>query len=41
MYDRLNRSDLMIARLEMFERLAPEAPERPEVTSILQTVRGR
>jgi tetratricopeptide (TPR) repeat protein len=40
-YDRLNRSDLVIARLEMFERLAPEAPERPEVTSILQTVRGR
>ena len=31
-YDRLNRSDLAIARLEMFERLAPEAPERPEVS---------
>jgi tetratricopeptide (TPR) repeat protein len=40
-YDRLNRADLVIARLEMFERLAPEAPERPEVASILQTVRGR
>ncbi len=40
-YDRLNRADLAIARLEMFERLAPEAPERPEVASILQTVRGR
>jgi tetratricopeptide (TPR) repeat protein len=40
-YDRLNRTDLAIARLETFERLAPEAPERPEVTSILRTVRGR
>ena len=40
-YDRLNRSDLAIARLEMFEQLAPEAPERPEVTSILRTVRAR
>ncbi len=40
-YDRLNRSDLAIARLEMFEQLAPDAPERPEVTSILRTVRGR
>jgi tetratricopeptide (TPR) repeat protein len=40
-YNRLNRSDLAIARLEMFEQLAPAAPERPEVTSILQTVRGR
>lgn len=40
-YDRLNRADLAIVRLEMFVRLAPEAPERPEVTSILQTVRAR
>jgi tetratricopeptide (TPR) repeat protein len=40
-WDRLNRADLAIARLEMFERLAPDAPERPEVASILQTVRGR
>ena len=40
-YDRINRPDLAIARLEMFVRLAPGAPERPEVTSILQTVRGR
>ena len=40
-YDRLNRTDLAIARLEMFERLAPQAPERPEVASILRTVRGR
>ena len=40
-YDRLNRTDLAIARLETFERLAPEAPERHEVSSILRTVRGR
>jgi tetratricopeptide (TPR) repeat protein len=40
-WDRLNRTDLVIARLEMFERLAPDAPERPEVASILQTVRNR
>ena len=40
-YDRLDRADLAIARLEMFVRLAPAAPERPEVTSILQTVRAR
>ena len=40
-YDRLNRTDLAIARLEIFERLAPDAPERPEVSSILRTVRGR
>jgi tetratricopeptide (TPR) repeat protein len=40
-WDRLNRADIAIARLEMFERLAPDAPERPEVASILQTVRAR
>lgn len=40
-YDRLNRADLAIVRLEMFVKLAPNAPERPEVTSILQTVRNR
>jgi tetratricopeptide (TPR) repeat protein len=40
-WDKLDRADLTIARLEMFERLAPDAPERPEVASILQTVRGR
>lgn len=40
-YDRLNRADLAIARLEMFVRLAPAAPEQPEVRSILQTVRAR
>jgi tetratricopeptide (TPR) repeat protein len=40
-YDRLNRADLALARLETFQRLAPQAPERPEVETILQTVRGR
>lgn len=40
-YDRINRADLAFDRLEMFVRLAPDAPERPEVTSILQTVRAR
>ena len=40
-YDRLNRTDLAITRFEMFQRLAPNAPERPEVASILQTVRSR
>jgi len=40
-YDRLNRTDLTIIRLEMFVRLAPDAPEQPEVAAILRTVRGR
>jgi len=40
-YDRLNRIDVAIARLETFQRLAPDAPELPEVASILRTVRGR
>jgi tetratricopeptide (TPR) repeat protein len=38
-YDRLNRKDLAVTRLETFLRLAPDAPERPEVASILQTFR--
>ena len=40
-YDRLKRADLMTARLETFQRLAREAPERPEVEAILLTIRGR
>lgn len=40
-YDRLRRTDLTIARLEAFERLAPDAPERPEVASLLSAVRRR
>jgi tetratricopeptide (TPR) repeat protein len=39
-YDRLKRIDLTITRLETFQRLAPDAPETPEVSSILRTVRG-
>lgn len=40
-YERLNRADLMVIRLEMFQRLADGAPERPEVDAILRTVRAR
>jgi tetratricopeptide (TPR) repeat protein len=40
-YDRLGRSDLMAIRLETFLRLAPNAPERPEVEAILRTIRGQ
>ncbi|MBI2187361.1 MAG: tetratricopeptide repeat protein [Acidobacteria bacterium] len=40
-YDRLQRADLTVSRFETFARLAPQAPERPEVESILRTVRGR
>jgi lipoprotein NlpI len=35
------RIDLMTSNFETFVRLAPNAPERPEVESILRTVRGR
>jgi hypothetical protein len=31
----------MAARFETFLRLARDAPERPEVETILRTVRGR
>jgi tetratricopeptide (TPR) repeat protein len=37
-YNRINRADLMVARFDTFLRLAPSAPERPEVESILRTV---
>ena len=40
-YDRLRRADLMASRFDTFLRLAPQAPERPEVDSILRTVRGQ
>ena len=40
-YDRLNRTDLALTRLETFLRLAPDAPERPEVASLLQTFKLR
>ena len=38
---RAKRIDLMTNHFEMFVKLAPDAPERPEVESILRTVRGR
>jgi tetratricopeptide (TPR) repeat protein len=38
---RANRPDRMANHFEQFLKLAPEAPERPEVTQILKTVRGR
>ena len=40
-YYEINRADLMVNRFESFVRLAPDAPERPEVESILRTARGR
>jgi tetratricopeptide (TPR) repeat protein len=39
-HNRLDRVDLMASRLETFLRLAPDAPERPEVEAILRTLRG-
>jgi len=38
---RIKRIDLMTNNFEKFVRLAPNAPERPEIDSILRTVRGR
>lgn len=38
-YDRVNRPDLMALRMDTFLKLAPQAPERPEVESILRTIR--
>ncbi len=40
-YERLKRADLTADRLETFLRLAPDAPERPAVESILRTIRGQ
>jgi tetratricopeptide (TPR) repeat protein len=37
----VKRVDLMTNNFEKFIKLAPNAPERPEVESILRTVRGR
>jgi len=39
-YSRVNRQDLMVARFETFVRLAPSAPERAQVESVLRTTRG-
>lgn len=38
---RANRLDRMANHFEQFLKLAPDAPERPEVTQIMRTVRGR
>lgn len=38
---RAGRPDLMAIAFERFLKLAPEAPERPEVLQIMRTVRGR
>jgi tetratricopeptide (TPR) repeat protein len=38
---RVKRIDLMTNNFSTFVKLAPNAPERPEVESILRTVRGR
>lgn len=37
-YQHLNRPDVMANRLDRFARLAPNAPERPQVDSILRTL---
>ena len=39
-YQRLDRADLMATRFETFLRLAPLAPERAEVQSVMRTLRG-
>jgi len=41
MHYRANRPDRMANRFERFLALAPNAPERPEVTQIMSTIRGR
>ena len=38
---RLDRADLMAIRFEAFLRLAPQAPERAEVQSVMRTIRGQ
>ena len=41
MHYRAGRPDRMAIHFEQFLKLAPEAPERPEVLQIMKTVRGR
>jgi tetratricopeptide (TPR) repeat protein len=41
MYYRSKQPDRMAVKFERFLKLAPEAPERPEVLQIMKTVRGR
>lgn len=40
-YYRANRPGRMATHFDQFLKLAPDAPERPEVTQIMRTVRGR
>jgi tetratricopeptide (TPR) repeat protein len=40
-YYRMRRVDRMVSHFEAFTRLAPDAPERGAVQSILKTLRGR
>ena len=41
MHYRVSRPDRMAIHFEQFLKLAPDAPERPEVLQIMRTVRGR
>ena len=41
MHYRAGRADRMAIHFEQFLKLAPDAPERPEVLQIMKTVRGR
>ncbi|MBI4266131.1 MAG: tetratricopeptide repeat protein [Acidobacteria bacterium] len=41
MHYRAGRPDRMAIHFEQFLKIAPEAPERPEVLQIMRTVRGR
>jgi tetratricopeptide (TPR) repeat protein len=40
-YSKIKRADRTAAHFEMFLKLAPKAPERPAVESIMRTLRGR
>jgi tetratricopeptide (TPR) repeat protein len=40
-YSKVKRIDLMAQHFDMFLKLAPQAPERPEVQSIMRTLGGR
>lgn len=40
-HNRANRPDQMAIHFDQFLKLAPEAPERPEVLSIMRTIRRR
>lgn len=40
-YAKVKRVDLLAARFQAFLNLAPQAPERGEVESIMRTIRGR